>query len=93
MRKIFFLATTAFLAMMTSAADMYAQCAMCRASVENSISQGENTIGAGLNAGILYLGAMPYLIFVVIVWAWYRHSKKETSKKLKVANILNSKLK
>lgn len=55
--------------------ESFAQCAMCRATVENNISSGGN-IGAGLNAGILYLAAMPYLAFVAIVYFFFKASKK-----------------
>ncbi|NVJ85896.1 MAG: hypothetical protein HWE15_06300 [Algoriphagus sp.] len=58
----------------------WAQCAMCRASVENNVSNGDTTIGAGLNTGILYLFAMPYLIALVIGLLWYRAAKKRKSK-------------
>ncbi|MFM7630126.1 MAG: hypothetical protein ACKO44_11460 [Algoriphagus sp.] len=57
-----------------------AQCAMCRASVENNVSNGETSIGAGLNLGILYLLMMPYLIALVIGVLWYRASKKKKAK-------------
>ncbi|MFD2202195.1 hypothetical protein [Shivajiella indica] len=57
-----------------------AQCAMCRASIENNVSNGETTIGAGLNTGILYLFSMPYLIAAVIGFLWYRHAKKRKNK-------------
>ncbi|MCH7412960.1 hypothetical protein MM213_05675 [Belliella sp. R4-6] len=58
----------------------FAQCAMCRASVENNVSNGDTTIGAGLNMGILYLFAMPYLIAGIIGYLWYRNAKKRKSK-------------
>ena len=54
-----------------------AQCAMCRASVENNVSNGETTIGAGLNNGILYLFIMPYLMAMVIGFFWYRSAKRK----------------
>ncbi|MDW7691276.1 hypothetical protein R9C00_19010 [Flammeovirgaceae bacterium SG7u.111] len=92
MKKILIIAVLALVAITVLDVDVYGQCAMCRASVENSISNGENTIGAGLNTGILYLGAMPYLLFAVIAWAWYRNSKKETGKKIRVAQIIKAKL-
>ena len=57
-----------------------AQCAMCRASVENNVSNGETGIGAGLNMGILYLFSMPYLIAAIIGFFWYRNAKKRKSK-------------
>ena len=53
-----------------------AQCAMCRASVENSISENSESFSAGLNLGILYLFIMPYLLLVIIAVLWYRSSKK-----------------
>jgi hypothetical protein len=59
-----------------------AQCAMCRATVENSISSGESTIGAGLNSGILYLLSAPYLLFIVLGYFWYRTSKANRQKKI-----------
>ena len=58
----------------------WAQCAMCRASVENNVSNGDTSIGAGLNNGILYLFVMPYLIALVIGILWYRAAKKRKSK-------------
>lgn len=58
----------------------WAQCAMCRASVENNVSNGETSIGAGLNSGILYLFVMPYLLAAVIGILWYRAAKKRKAK-------------
>jgi hypothetical protein len=58
----------------------FAQCAMCRASVENNVSNGETSIGAGLNNGILYLFVMPYLIAAVVGFFWYRAAKKRKAK-------------
>ena len=53
-----------------------AQCAMCRATVENNFSQGELVVGSGLNMGILYLFLAPYLVIGVVAYFWYRNSKK-----------------
>lgn len=58
----------------------FAQCAMCRASVENNVANGDTSIGAGLNAGILYLFVMPYLMAMVIGFFWYRAAKKRKEK-------------
>lgn len=74
--KFLFLFLVTFLIRITA----MAQCAMCRASVENNVSNGETSIGAGLNLGILYLLMMPYLIALVIGVLWYRASKKKKSK-------------
>jgi hypothetical protein len=72
--------------------DTFAQCAMCRATVENNVSSGESSIGAGLNKGILFLLATPYAIFCVIAYFWYRNSRKEYEKRLKTAGYSRSKV-
>jgi len=53
-----------------------AQCAMCRATVENNVSNGEVGIAASLNFGILYLFVFPYITIGVIGYLWYKHSKR-----------------
>lgn len=53
-----------------------AQCAMCRSTLENNVSQGEPGIAAGINTGILYLLAFPYLAALIIGYFWYRNSKR-----------------
>lgn len=55
--------------------DLYAQCAMCRSTLENNYSNGNPGIAAGINTGILYLLAMPYLAVIVIGYFWYKSSK------------------
>ena len=42
-----------------------AQCAMCKAAVESSQGQ-KNSVAAGINKGILYLMAVPYLLLMFI---------------------------
>ncbi len=74
--RYFILALTFVLVQTTS----YAQCAMCRASVENNVSNGDTSIGAGLNSGILYLFIMPYLMAAVIGFFWYRAAKRKKAK-------------
>ncbi|KEO74890.1 hypothetical protein [Anditalea andensis] len=64
-----------------------AQCAMCRATVENNINTGETSVGAGLNYGILYLFMAPYLLAMVIGYLWYRNYKKQKSQKTKVQHL------
>ena len=53
-----------------------AQCPMCRMSAESNLENG-GTQGKGLNKGILYMLAMPYLIVGTIGVLWYRNRKKE----------------
>ncbi len=45
--------------------DAEAQCAMCKASVESSMGQ-KNSVAAGINKGILYLMAIPYVLLMFI---------------------------
>nr|WP_114751384.1 hypothetical protein [Pleomorphovibrio marinus] len=54
-----------------------AQCAMCRTTVENNISSGDTSVGAGLNMGILYLFVAPYLLIGIVGFLWYRHAKSK----------------
>ena len=75
--KILILLAASFFSTLAAAA----QCAMCRASVENNVSNGDTSIGAGLNNGILYLVVMPYLMAGIIGYLWYRSSKKKKAKR------------
>jgi hypothetical protein len=58
----------------------FAQCSMCRASVENNVSNGDTSIGAGLNSGIIYLFVMPYLLAMIVGYLWWRSAKKKKAK-------------
>lgn len=60
-----------------------AQCAMCRASLENNVSNGNIGIAAGINFGILYLFAAPYLVIALIAFFWYRTSKSNSRNEVK----------
>ncbi len=60
----------------------FAQCAMCRATLENNVSNGDIGIAAGINFGILYLFVTPYLAIGIIAFMWYRTSKKNDARKL-----------
>ncbi len=53
-----------------------AQCAMCRATLENNVSNGNIGIAAGINFGILYLFAAPYTVIALIAFFWYKTSKR-----------------
>ena len=71
-----FLIFTGFL---FSAVASQAQCAMCRATLENNVSQGNIGIAAGINFGILYLLVIPYLAVGLLGWFWYRTSRRNAS--------------
>ena len=56
-----------------------AQCAMCRMTVESTVSNGRSQIASNLNFAILYLLVTPYLIVMVIGYLWWKSSKKNMS--------------
>ena len=76
--------------------DSSAQCAMCRATVGSNLSEGRGVIGTGINFGILYLLAAPYLLVGALVFLWFRTGKKELKERLALQNrmdeIYNNKL-
>ncbi|HKK74677.1 MAG TPA: hypothetical protein VJ953_06375 [Saprospiraceae bacterium] len=53
-----------------------AQCPMCRMSAESNLKNGGEA-GKGLNNGILYMLATPYLLIGGIAYVWYRNRRKE----------------
>ncbi len=53
-----------------------AQCPMCRIAAESNLKNG-GSAGKGLNNGILYMLATPYLIIGGIAYVWWRNRKKE----------------
>ncbi|HRP61639.1 MAG TPA: hypothetical protein PK833_15310 [Vicingus sp.] len=59
---------------LASASQLYSQCAMCKAVVENDVAMAE-----GVNNGILYLMAIPYLLLIFIGYLVYNHYKKNKS--------------
>jgi hypothetical protein len=75
MKKLLSIAGLVLMFLMT-AADTWAQCAMCRGTVESSMGNGRNNVGVGLNTGIMFLFVMPYLLVAVIGYLWYRNSKR-----------------
>jgi len=52
-----------------------AQCPMCRMSAEQNLKDG-GTAGKGLNAGILYMLATPYVVVGTVALIWWRNRKK-----------------
>ncbi len=54
-----------------------AQCAMCKAIAESS-QAGGSSIADGLNGGIVYLMAFPYLLMAGVGYAIYRSKKSRT---------------
>lgn len=59
-----------------------AQCPMCRIAAESNMKHGGGTTGKGLNAGILYMLATPYLVVGLIGFMWWRNRRKEEDDEL-----------
>jgi hypothetical protein len=50
---------------------------MCKAAAETDLEGGQG-VADGLNEGILYLMAFPYLLIGGVAFMWYRHQKQKT---------------
>ncbi len=55
---------------------MEAQCAMCRAVLE---SNGNTSTAEGINNGIVYLMAVPYIAIAVLGYFVYKKMKPKTA--------------
>ena len=60
-----------FILYVSSIAVSLAQCSMCRAVPTSNHNHGEN-VANGLNTGIMYLLALPYLILVSLIFYFFR---------------------
>jgi len=61
---------------MLLSANVQAQCAMCSINAEQGVKNG-NTVSAGLNTGVLYLLAIPYLMAMIVGIIWYKKYRKK----------------
>lgn len=94
MKKLTSIIVVTLMVLIMNAGQAWAQCAMCRGSVESTMGNGRNNVGIGLNTGIMYLFVMPYLIFAVVGYLWYRNSRKVREEQrlvaLRVRQALNN---
>jgi hypothetical protein len=77
-KKISLLSVFAFL--LIGNLQVAAQCAMCKTSVESDLDSG-SSIATGLNTGILYLMAIPYLVMMIGGYFFFR---KQIDAKVKI---------
>jgi hypothetical protein len=61
---------------MISVKPAHAQCSQCAAQVETSSKNGSSAAN-GLNSGILFLLAAPYLAVGVVGFVWYRKYRRK----------------
>jgi hypothetical protein len=66
----------AFGIMMISVKPAHAQCSQCAAQVETSSKNGSSAAN-GLNSGILFLLAAPYLAVGIVGFVWYRKYRRK----------------
>ncbi len=77
MKRIVFVFIFIVLSTLAISNTVSAQCAMCSVNAEQGVKNG-NTQGNGLNTGILYLLAIPYVLITGIGVLWYVKYRKRT---------------
>ncbi len=85
-KKIVFLFSIVFFTTISFNAN--AQCPMCKAAVESSVKGGQSNAGKGLNDGILYLLAAPYLFVAVLGVLWYKKYRVKAKVDVKDEKII-----
>ena len=73
----------AFLLLLLINNEALAQCAMCKAAATSNIEGETNNVGKGLNTGILYLMAIPYLILGTMFFFFFKKQIIEKFKSLR----------
>jgi hypothetical protein len=68
-KKVYFLLFTCFFLI-----EGNAQCAMCRASLQN---EANKAVAEGVNDGIVYLMAIPYILVAGVFFAVWRLKQKK----------------
>ncbi len=61
-----------------------AQCPMCKMGAESNLNAG-GTAAKGLNSGILYMFATPYLVVGSIFFIWWYYRKEEDQDEVEIA--------
>ena len=56
-----------------------AQCSMCKAVLESNMQSGDDALGKGINAGVVYIMFVPYILLGIAGYFMYKHHMK-TSK-------------
>lgn len=74
--KIITILTITFVLNIGAVSMAEAQCPMCKIAAESNLKTGGKA-GKGLNRGILYMLATPYLIVGTFAFVWLRNRRKE----------------
>jgi hypothetical protein len=64
-----------FSLLIINARNVKAQCAVCTSNVETNAKNG-GTTSTGLNKGIMYLLAAPYIAVAVVGYIWYKKYRR-----------------
>jgi hypothetical protein len=64
------------LVLFLSANAVSAQCPMCKTALKSNHNGGKATVGNGINNGILFLLAMPYVLVGSAGLVWYNARRK-----------------
>lgn len=70
-----------FLIMVAAQPNVKAQCAMCTANAEMGVKDG-NTQTKGINSGVLYLLAIPFLLAGGVGVIWYTNFRKKDTNQI-----------
>ncbi|MFM7233743.1 MAG: hypothetical protein ACKOZM_04075 [Flavobacteriales bacterium] len=71
MKTILRISTLALVSLLLHTA-VLAQCAMCKATAESATEHVDKGIGEGLNAGIIYLMIIPYVLLASVALVFFR---------------------
>jgi hypothetical protein len=77
MKKII-AASALFVTLLVSSFSLFAQCSMCTINAEQGAKNG-NTQTKGINTGVLYLLAIPYLLVGGVGGLWYVNYRKKNN--------------
>jgi len=60
-----------------TAVSVAAQCPMCKTALESGRNKTKNTVGNGINSGILFLLTAPYVMIGAVGFVWYKNRMKK----------------
>ena len=81
MKKLLYILLLLMITSIGQSSKVQAQCAMCTISAEQGVKNG-NTQSKGLNTGVLYLMAIPYLLIGSLGALWYFKFRKKSTPSL-----------
>jgi hypothetical protein len=78
MKSRYFVILTALLIVLAVVPEAKSQCPMCKTALKSSRTKDSRpTVGNGINKGILFLLATPYLLVGAAGFAWYRYRQNQ----------------